>query len=306
MTRISKHLNSRTRFLRIWQPGRKVTALIGIAGAVFAIGGGVGGYALASSSGPSTVTASIQVSGHPDTTSGGAGTACTSSPGGPVWANDSYTVTLAAVPAAATNTWNVTLSYTGTFAGFADPNTCDASPSKGAMIGLYTINVVTSAGQVPSAANLAAAGTPAQAGALGNIALTQKFFGDPNATATGGDYFFVYQGGNYVQTTKTIYGDVVPTVTLALPATLTTTHTATSVTASWSAVDGVPAGGAYDVEFINAHNGAMLFHGLVNGTSLTIAHLITGTHYAWRIAAISTSPYYVGTGWSAWQEVYPS
>jgi hypothetical protein len=39
--------------------------------------------------------------------------------------------------------------------------------------------------------------------------MVRDFFNDSGATVTGGDYFFVYQSGNYVQTTSSLYGDVV-------------------------------------------------------------------------------------------------
>jgi hypothetical protein len=39
--------------------------------------------------------------------------------------------------------------------------------------------------------------------------MVKDFFGDQSATVNGGDYFFVYQNGAYVQTTSSIYGDVI-------------------------------------------------------------------------------------------------
>jgi hypothetical protein len=159
-------------------------------------GGGGGG------NGSATISASTSVSSHPDTTSAGAGTACTSSSNGPVWALDSYTSTLAALPDG-TNTWKVTIQDKGSFAGFADPNTCNALKSKGSLVGLYTVTVTSA--NTPDPSNL-------QSSYSGDVSTTQMvrdFFNDPGATVAGGDYFFVYQGGNYVQTTSSLYGDVV-------------------------------------------------------------------------------------------------
>lgn len=195
----ARHITPRTRFLRTWRPGRKAAAIIAAAGAVLAVGGGIGGYALASNNGP--LSASTRVSDHPDTTSGGSGTACTSSTNGPVWALDAYTSTLTAINTG-TDTWRVTIQDKGSFAGFADPNTCDAMSSKGDLLGLYTVSV-TSTG-TPSAANL----NPTYSGAVSTTQMVRDFFGDQSAIVNGGDYFFVYQDGAYVQTTSSIYGDV--------------------------------------------------------------------------------------------------
>jgi hypothetical protein len=147
------------------------------------------------------VIASTQVSDHPDTTSASGGTACTSSANGPVWAKDAYTSQLTAV-STGTDTWRVTLQDTGSFAGFADPATCNAMTSKGALLGLYTVTVNTAS--TPSQANLKSS----YSGAVSSTAMVRDFFGDPSATVSGGDYFFSYQNGAYVQTTSSIYGDV--------------------------------------------------------------------------------------------------
>jgi hypothetical protein len=198
----ARHITRRTRFLRTWHPGRKATATIAAAGAVLAIGGGVGGYALASNTGSNLVSGSTQVSNHPDTTSGGSGTACTSSPNGPVWALDAYESQLTAVNTGP-DTWRVTLQDKGSFAGFADPNTCNAMKSKGNLLGLYTVTV-TSTG-TPSQSGLHSS----YSGAVSSSQMVKDFFGDQSATVNGGDYFFVYQNGAYVQTTSSIYGDVI-------------------------------------------------------------------------------------------------
>lgn len=167
----------------------------------------------AANASPSTVIATTQVSNHPDTTSGGTGTACVSSPGGPVWAKDTYASQMTAVNTG-TDTWRVTLQDTGSFAGFADPATCNALVSKGSLLGLYTVTVTSA--KLPSAANLAAS----YSGDVSSTTMVQDFFGDPTAVVAGGDYFFSYQDGAYVQTTSSLYGDVaayVPPTTVKIP-----------------------------------------------------------------------------------------
>ena len=175
-------------------------ALLGTGGVVASTAAGATVTA-ATTSAPLSIKAVTAVSNHPDTTSGGTGTACTSSTNGPVWANDSYTSKLAAVNVGP-DTWRVTLHDNGSFVGFADPNTCNAKTSKGGLIGLYTVTVTSA--NTPSQATL----HPSYTGAVSTTQMVQDFFNDPTATVVGGDYFFVYQGGNYVQTTSSIYGDV--------------------------------------------------------------------------------------------------
>jgi hypothetical protein len=188
-----------------------------LAVAALAAAGGISGVSLAltgASAATTTVTATTSVSGHPDTTSPTppAGTACTPSPGGPVWAKDAYTSTLTAVPSGTSGTWNVTIQDNGSFAAFADPATCKAMLSSGSFLFLYTVKV-TSAG-TPSQANLHSSYTTQS-----TAQMVRDFFGDQAATVAGGDYFASYQDGRYVQTTTSIYGDVVaspaPVLTLA-------------------------------------------------------------------------------------------
>jgi len=169
--------------------------------AVLAIGGGIAASAGAASATSTTVTASTQVSDHPDTTSASGGTACTSSANGPVWADDAYISQLTAVNTG-TNTWRVTLQDSGSFAGFADPANCNAMTSKGDLIGLYSVRVTST--HTPSQATLKSS----YSGAISSTQMVQDFFGDPSATVAGGDYFFSYQDGAYVQATGSIYGDV--------------------------------------------------------------------------------------------------
>jgi hypothetical protein len=177
---------------------------------------GTGATIASSSAGATstTVTASTLVSNHPDTTSGGSGTACTSSPGGPVWAIDAYASQMTAVTTG-TNTWRVTIQDVGSFAGFADPATCNAMTSKGSLLGLYTVSVTSA--NTPSQANLKSS----YSGAVTTTQMVQDFFNDHTANnVAGGAYFFDYENGAYVQTGpdtapgssggSVIYGDVTP------------------------------------------------------------------------------------------------
>jgi len=158
-------------------------------------GGGGGG------NGSATITASTFVSNHPDTTSGGSGTACNSSGNGPVWALDTYDSTLSALPDGS-NTWKVTIQDKGSFAGFADPNTCNAMKSKGSFQFLYELTVTSPT--APVTADLHSSYTTES-----TTQMVQDFFGGAATNVAGGDYFAVYQGGDYVQNGTDIYGDVV-------------------------------------------------------------------------------------------------
>jgi hypothetical protein len=179
---------------------RRLAVTVAASVGLLLAGGGVA-VVSASASG-SVVTASTSVSDHPDTTSAsGSGTACTASGGGPVWAKDAYVSQMTAV-LTGSNTWRVTLQDNGTFAGFADPKTCDAMTSKGSLLGLYTVTVTSA--NTPSQATLKSS----YSGAVSSTQMVQDFFGDPTAVVSGGDYFFSYEGGDYVQTTSSIYGDV--------------------------------------------------------------------------------------------------
>jgi hypothetical protein len=157
------------------------------------------------------VTASTSVSNHPDTTSGGPGTACKTSPGGPVWADDTYPSRLTAVQTAA-STWRVTVSDSGSFLGFADPATCRAMLSSGSFQFLYSLTVTSASAPHP-------AGLHSSYTTQSTSQMVSDFFGGAASSIAGGDYFASYQGGDYVQTTSGSYGDVIaapaPVLTLA-------------------------------------------------------------------------------------------
>jgi len=178
----------------------KITMKIGVVIGALAVLGTAGGVlATVATASSSTITATTQVVNAPDTTSGGTGTACTSSSQGPVWALDTYTNTLTAVNTG-TDTWQVTLTANGSFAGFADPTTCNAMTSQGSLLGMITYQV-TSTG-TPSQANLKSSYS------TGDLAtMVDDFFNDPSATLSGGAYFYSYQNGAYVQWAGQASGD---------------------------------------------------------------------------------------------------
>lgn len=178
---------------------RRIGATIG-ALTVLGLAGGVSATT-ASASATASITATTSVTNHPDTTSV-SGPACTSSPGGPVWAKDNFTATITAEPTG-TSTWQVTFNDSGTFTGFADPTTCAALGSYGTLTGQYTLAVTSPT--APVAADLKAK----YDGAVSTSTMVADFFGGAATKITGGDYFFSYQGGNYVQTTSGSTGDVV-------------------------------------------------------------------------------------------------
>lgn len=162
------------------------------------------------------------VNGHADTTSlinpvPASQQAVTNTPYGPVWAYDTETVKLTPVqvtPSVANGhaNWQVTVDVTGSFAGFADPNTGAALTSSGSVKGTITYDV--QADQPPSGANL-----PSQEqsgiGAPGLHDYVVQLFGGPSHASIvgGGDvYTFSYQNGNYTQIatpTLTVSGDVI-------------------------------------------------------------------------------------------------
>jgi sugar (pentulose or hexulose) kinase len=182
---------------------RMRTAVTAIA-ATGALGLGVlgAGSALAGS-GP--VTAVTHASDHPDTTNvSGPGTACGTSPNGPTWALDNLSRQFAVTDSGGGD-YTVVITDRGSFAGFADPASCQPLTSHGPIQGTYTVYVHSTSGPDP-------AGLPAQEpGDVGTSAMVQQLF-DGNATAiVGGDYYYSYQNGNYVQSSQPPYitGDVV-------------------------------------------------------------------------------------------------
>jgi len=160
------------------------------------------GPALAASA-PGTVYAVTHSAQHNDTTVGGLpGTACQSSVNGPVWSIDNLAEKFTATPDGNPGEWSVTIDVTGSFAGFADPNTCNALASNGPVHG--TITYIVTSPNVPSGAGL----LPNQAPDTGLGAALSQLFGGSYAITGGGDYTFSYQNGGYVQNTAGITGAI--------------------------------------------------------------------------------------------------
>jgi hypothetical protein len=139
--------------------------------------------------------------GHPDTTVGGLpGSACGTSANGPTWAADDLSVKLipVAIPAQANGAnYRVDIAITGSFAGFADPNTCYALTSSGPVKGSISYDVAAT--QAPDGAGL----LPQQAGGdhaphLSDL-ISQLFDGNAHVVGGGDQYTFSYQNGGYVQ-----------------------------------------------------------------------------------------------------------
>jgi len=137
-----------------------------------------------------TVSANTHAANHDDTTSV-SGTATRDSVNGPVWAEDNLTVKITATPAA--SGYNVMLTVTGSFAGFADPRSAaegSSDPggplvSSGSVKGTY--NLTASAG-TPNPANLPAQQDPT----TGLRAMVAQFFSTDVTNVAGGSYNFAY------------------------------------------------------------------------------------------------------------------
>jgi hypothetical protein len=150
---------------------------------------------------PVTVTANTHLNNHADTTD-----LCSVGKIGPdcVWAYDNATEKFTLVQDLTTDptgqTWQVTMSYVGSFHGFADPDTGAALVSDGPVNG--TISYSVNSPNMPNPALL-----PAQSTSTINQNITTLF--DGTATITGGNqYSFSYQNGSYVQDTAGSHGDV--------------------------------------------------------------------------------------------------
>jgi hypothetical protein len=238
------------------------------------------------------VSATTQVSGHPDTTNASGGD-CVSSSNGAVWAKDTYTSKMIAVETTS-GTWHVTLEDNGSFAGFADPTTCSALTSSGSFSGDYTVTVDSS--KTPSQASLGSS----QPGADSTTQMVQHFFGDSSATVTGGDYFFVYQGGNYVQTSNSIYGDVTASAAILPPAgtppNVTVTRTGPhTIHVTWGAEGGEGGGAATSYNFGVTPaplNESSAMHNIGDVLSYNVGALQVGTTYTIEVQAQNSA----GTG----------
>src|SRR5215469_10111141 len=103
---------------------KKIAALVAVP--FMALGLAFATVGTASAANP--ITATTSVTAHPDTTAASGG-ACLP---GNVWAYDYYTENISATKEAnPPNTYSVTVTDTGTYYGFANPNTCAAELSTG-------------------------------------------------------------------------------------------------------------------------------------------------------------------------------
>jgi hypothetical protein len=199
----------------------KLTRIIAAAAAPLALGAVLllSTTAASATTTPGAVHAVTHSSAHSDTTSGPVVGALKDSPNGPVWAVDNLTEQFTVVPVSLPDgaNYQVTISVTGSFKGFADPgangtttgNYGQALTSSGPVKGTIEYDVYSTT--PPNPASLLPNQTPDTG--LG-AALSQLF--DGQSTIVGwGPYTFSYQNGNYVQTydpisnpNGTITGDV--------------------------------------------------------------------------------------------------
>jgi hypothetical protein len=150
--------------------------------------------------GTGTVTAVTHASDHPDTTNA-SGPACGISGNGPTWATDNLSRKFS-VTDNGNGTFTVVITDHGSFAGFADPNTCQALASNGPIEGTYTLTVTSPTG--PDPAGLA----PQYRGQVSTSSMVQDLFGDSATSIVGGFYSYSYQNGNYVQDSNGITGSI--------------------------------------------------------------------------------------------------
>jgi hypothetical protein len=180
---------------------RMRTAEIAI-GAVGALGLCVLG-AVPALAGNGPVTAVTHASDHPDTTDT-SGPGCGTSSNGPTWALDNLSRHFAVTDNGA-GSYTVVITDHGSFAGFADPANCQPLTSNGPIYGTITVYVNSPNGPDP-------ASLPAQEpGDVSTSAMVQQLFDGKATSITGGDYYYSYQNGNYVQSSQPPYitGDVV-------------------------------------------------------------------------------------------------
>jgi hypothetical protein len=257
--------------------------LIAAASVAALLGGGAAAIATAgAANATTTISGTTQVTAQPDTTSPtGSGTACDTTSTyaktyGPVWADDDFTANLTAV-STGTDKWAVTIQSTGTFAGFADPLTCDASLSVGSLSG--TIQYTVTSDNTPSQANLESSYTSFPDNLNGLVA---AFFNDStlDTQAFGdGTYSYSYQGGNMTEDNSGVYGDV--TSNGGAVAGLTVKQTSeTSVALSWNATAGA-TGYTYSV----AGSGITSAPQTTTATTASVTGLTAGTAYTFSVSA---------------------
>lgn len=176
---------------------RAMTIAIAAAGALgFAV---VAPATALASNGPGTVTAVTHAADHPDTTSVSGPATLSGFAGGPVWAFDNLAIRFAVTPEAGPGDYSVTITYSGTFAAFADPRTGDAWIGNGSVRG--TLQYDISSVNAPDPAALPAQEPGGLDGASTGDMLDQLFGGSVSYVG-GGSYHFTYtmvNGSVYVQ-----------------------------------------------------------------------------------------------------------
>jgi threonine dehydrogenase-like Zn-dependent dehydrogenase len=175
---------------------RIATMAIAGAGALGLVVMGAG----AALAGTGTVTAVTHASDHPDTTNA-SGPACGTSDNGPTWAADNLSRQFS-VTDNGNGTFTVVITDHGSFAGFADPNTCRPLTSNGPVEGTYTLTVTSPTG--PDPAGLA----PQYRGDVSTSSMVQDLFDGHATSIVGGFYSYSYQNGNYVQDSNGITGSI--------------------------------------------------------------------------------------------------
>jgi sugar (pentulose or hexulose) kinase len=177
---------------------RMRAAAVAIA-ATGALGLGVlgAGSALA---GTGPVTAVTHASQHPDTTNA-AGGVCGTSDNGPTWALDNLSRQFA-VTDNGDGTFTVVVTDHGSFSGFANPADCTPLTSNGPIDGTYTLTVTSATGPDPAGLK------PQYTGAVSTTQMVRDLFDGTPTSIVGGDYYYSYQNGNYVQDTQGISGEI--------------------------------------------------------------------------------------------------
>jgi hypothetical protein len=176
---------------RMYIAGSVLAAVaVGVSIAMFSSGAGAATAA--------TVTAGTHAASHADTTSV-AGTATIDSPNGPVWAYDNLVIKFT-VTTTSPGSYAVHATFSGSFAGFANPRTATemataglTSPDPGAALvssgsvkGTYDLTVNDAAGPVP--ADL----LQQQDSSTGIGAMVNQLFGGDATSIVGGAYDFAY------------------------------------------------------------------------------------------------------------------
>jgi hypothetical protein len=115
--------------------------------------------------------------------------------------------------------------------------------------------------------------------------IVRDFFGDPSAVVTGGDYFFAYQDGAYVQTASSIYGDITPSAAVT-PYGLHQTAYPASADFAWGGAD---AGYSFSLWLEHGNDGKYVLRNTVITAHDSAAGLKADTGYCWDVAGIENT-----------------